>query len=253
MDGKSDNLTAREMEIWNLWQKLYHDFASDLSVISLAAKGLTKYYPQLVAACNEAHERGFEIELPSKAQLNLLQNSLETIDQSVVAHLWRLKFYRMQLNPLKSESLSLKNCQIKHCLEKAFCQFPGDDLPKFDLSAIEDFSFHGDHEVVKHVVFNLLDNAIYQVKAIGKKGGLNIFTTDDDISNYLHFKDYAGGIPPEVLPKIFDKYFTTKECKPGLGLYFCQKAMRCFQGNIRCVTDAKEGSTDFILQFPKIL
>jgi signal transduction histidine kinase len=249
-----DCLMDQEIELWNIWRKLYHDLVSELSVINLASQGLAKYYPKLVSACSKAYEQGIDLELPSKMHLDLLQGSLETLNQSTIAHLWRLKFYRMQLNPLESKNLSLKSCQIKNCLDEAFCDFPNNELQKVDLSEVKDFSFHGDHEVVKHVIFNLLDNAVYQAKANGslkKENWLRIFVTNDDGCNYLHFRDSAGGISSEVLPQVFDKYFTTKQCKPGLGLYFCQKAMHCFGGDIKCNTDVNQGFTDFVLGFQK--
>lgn len=240
---ESNSSIDQEVELWNIWRKLYHDLASELSVINLASQGLAKYYPKLISACSKAYEQGIDVELPSRTHLDLLRESLENLNQSIAEHLWRLKFYRMQLNPLTSKNLSLKNCQIKNCLNEAFCDFPSNGLSKVDLSKIKDFSFHGDHEVVKHVIFNLLDNAIYQAKTNGsqkKEDWLRIFVTNDDNCNYLHFRDSAGGISDNVLPQIFDKYFTTKKCKPGLGLYFCQKAMHGLGGEIACTTDLKE-------------
>ncbi len=47
-----------------------------------------------------------------------------------------------------------------------------------------------------------------------------IFITIEKKENFilLHFMDNAGGIPVEVLPKIFDPYFTTKHKSQGTGL-----------------------------------
>jgi signal transduction histidine kinase len=42
------------------------------------------------------------------------------------------------------------------------------------------------------------------------------FNTEDQVM--IIFKDNAGGIPNEVLPKIFDPYFTTKDKTQGTGL-----------------------------------
>ena len=70
------------------------------------------------------------------------------------------------------------------------------------------------------VLLNLLGNAreaIQQRRAPDGKVTLRLEQGDGHAT--LAVRDNGGGIPAEVLPKIFDPYFTTKEKGTGIGLY----------------------------------
>ena len=48
--------------------------------------------------------------------------------------------------------------------------------------------------------------------------------------------DTGCGIPPEVQPRIFDPYFTTKSDGVGMGLAWCEKIVQQHQGQIEFET-----------------
>jgi PAS domain S-box-containing protein len=62
---------------------------------------------------------------------------------------------------------------------------------------------------------------------------------------YVRFSilDTGYGIPPEVLPKIFDPYFTTKESGNGLGLAICYSIIRKHGGLITVESQPSFGSS----------
>lgn len=55
--------------------------------------------------------------------------------------------------------------------------------------------------------------------------------------------DNGAGIPPEVLQKVFDPYFTTKPNGVGLGLTMARKIVEAHGGAIRMMSDKGEGTT----------
>ena len=67
--------------------------------------------------------------------------------------------------------------------------------------------------------------------------------------NYLHFKDTGTGVKAELLPNLFDRFYTTTGT--GVGLAFCKQVINSFNGEIRCETEPNQ-YTEFILQFPQI-
>jgi signal transduction histidine kinase len=58
-------------------------------------------------------------------------------------------------------------------------------------------------------------------------------------------RDAGPGIPPEVLPKIFQPYFTTKGPRQGtgLGLNIVQRLIKEGRGALHCHTQVKDGTT----------
>ena len=72
---------------------------------------------------------------------------------------------------------------------------------------------------IKQVLLNLVKNAedILKEKAI-KKPKITIKTYEKDGVPVLEVLDNAGGVPVDIIDKIFDPYFSTKTKKDGTGL-----------------------------------
>jgi signal transduction histidine kinase len=67
----------------------------------------------------------------------------------------------------------------------------------------------------------------------------------------LWVRDTGPGIPAEVLPKIFQPYFTTKGPRQGtgLGLNIVQRLIKEANGALHCHTKVGEGTT-FTIYLP---
>jgi len=69
---------------------------------------------------------------------------------------------------------------------------------------------------INQVFLNLITNA---AQAMGERPGKIMLTTRDDGDGVrVEVEDDGNGIPPDVLPKIFDPFFSTKEIGKGTGL-----------------------------------
>jgi signal transduction histidine kinase len=107
---------------------------------------------------------------------------------------------------------------------------------------------------------NLADNAR---RAAGEGGWIRISSealegpADDGFQvppgRWVHigFQDSGPGIPPEVLPRIFDPYFSTRERGSerglGLGLALCQAIVGSHQGAISAEARPGEGARFHVL------
>lgn len=73
--------------------------------------------------------------------------------------------------------------------------------------------------------------------------------SDLDRCVHLKIKDDGPGIDPEVIDKIFDPYFTTKEEGSGLGLAICHSIIQKHNGVLRVESQLGQG-TEFLIKLP---
>ncbi|MBI1784831.1 FHA domain-containing protein [Candidatus Sumerlaeota bacterium] len=106
-----------------------------------------------------------------------------------------------------------------------------------------------DIDAIDKAVFNLLINA---AEACQQGMGRIILRTrwHQDGSMTIEVQDNAGGIPDEILPRMFTPFFTTKGAKgSGLGLAMTKKFIEDMGGRIEIATKVGEGTTFTITIF----
>jgi two-component system, cell cycle sensor histidine kinase and response regulator CckA len=105
----------------------------------------------------------------------------------------------------------------------------------------------GDANALQHVFLNLLTNAR---DALRGRGEITIETSlAADGGVRLIVRDTGCGIAPDVLPRIFDPFYTTKSEGSGLGLSISYGIVRDHQGTIDVQSTPGQGTT-FVLTFP---
>jgi signal transduction histidine kinase len=96
------------------------------------------------------------------------------------------------------------------------------------------------------VFLNLLVNAAHAMpEGQTDLNSLTISTGYSDGIVTIDFADTGSGIPPEILPRIFDVFFTTKPVGvgTGLGLAICFRILTAMNGRIEVKTQVGEGTT----------
>jgi two-component system heavy metal sensor histidine kinase CusS len=111
----------------------------------------------------------------------------------------------------------------------------------------------GDRELIRRALGDLIHNAI----AYNKKGGRVTVTMSphEDRSAEISVGDTGCGIPPEELPRIFDRFYRTGRSRqlspmwPGLVLPIVKAIMELHGGMITVASELDKG-TVFTLRFP---
>ena len=104
---------------------------------------------------------------------------------------------------------------------------------------------------INQVFMNLLTNAA-QALSGREDSVITIETRGDPDGVEVKIKDNGPGIPPEVLPRIWDPFFTTKDVGEGtgLGLSIVHELVERHGGTIEVETKLGEGTT-FTVKIPR--
>ena len=122
------------------------------------------------------------------------------------------------------------------------------DRQKMTLDCNDDFLIKVDETLYVFVLFNLIINAFYFMKP-HPDARISIRLEKGGSHNRVYVRDTGPGIPAENLTLLFDAYFTSgKKGGTGLGLSYCKRVMRAFNGDITCNSVLGE-YTEFILTF----
>jgi len=166
----------------------------------------------------------------------------------------------------RQRAFSIKTVVVKTLVEDTLKLIKGElpatvelvvDIPDDILAAV-------DRRRIQQVLLNLIFNAI---QAMENGGTLTISAQRSENDFYLRVADTGKGIPPELLHKIFDPFFSTKTARPrdvgdvqayegfvehqgtGLGLAICHGIVKKHGGRFDVVSKPGEGST-FTIYLP---
>jgi signal transduction histidine kinase len=93
----------------------------------------------------------------------------------------------------------------------------------------------------------LLDSALRALvrnatRAMGSEGTLRLQTRSGAGTVLLSVEDTGPGIPPDVLPRVFEPFFSTWEEHAGVGLALVSRVARAHEGSCRLYTTPGEGT-----------
>jgi signal transduction histidine kinase len=112
-----------------------------------------------------------------------------------------------------------------------------------NVSAGEEVLALGFPNQFAQVVLNLLNNsrdALVERKVPNPTIWIEI--SNDGTSSLVTIKDNAGGIPADIMHRVFDPYFTTREEGTGIGLYMSRTIIEQNMSGRLTVRNEKEGA-----------
>ena len=112
----------------------------------------------------------------------------------------------------------------------------------------------GDHRALEQVFTNLISNATQAMESMGS--GMLAVRISSTISEdgrpmvQIDISDSGPGIPSDILNRIFDPFFSTKESGTGLGLSITKQIVTAHKGSLNVSTFP--GGTIFHVRLPAI-
>ncbi|HET6404728.1 MAG TPA: ATP-binding protein [Candidatus Thermoplasmatota archaeon] len=106
---------------------------------------------------------------------------------------------------------------------------------------------HVDERRVQQVVLNLLQNG---AEAMQGRGELHVATeATPEGGARLRVRDQGPGIPPDLVDRIFQPFYTTKETGTGLGLAITSRIVEEHDGRIAVRSEPGRGA-EFVVELP---
>ncbi len=116
----------------------------------------------------------------------------------------------------------------------------------------QDLDVCGDPKQIQQVLLNLISNSC---QAFGKLGGEIIISAEarknaeGKDETVLKIKDDGPGIDPQIIEKIFEPFYTTRESGTGLGLAIVKQLVESHAGEIT-VKSEPDVQTEFSISLP---
>lgn len=113
-----------------------------------------------------------------------------------------------------------------------------------DLQVVERVSFQGDYDLLKQMIFNLIENAI---KYSPEKSVIHLDYKENEKQIEIDVADEGPGVPEELIPFLYERFSRGKDSHKkalgyGLGLPVAQKIAKVHQGLIEYKPQATRGS-----------
>lgn len=185
---------------------------------------IKKDLPKLVASCEDGARRTRDIVLG-------LRN---------FSRLEAAQFKEMDINDALDSTLTLLKGEIKGRIEvlKNY-----EKLPKIQCFASQ----------INQVFMNILSNAVQAIEGPGKLWITTRLATENQKGEmvWVSIQDSGHGMPPEIIEKIFDPFFSTKKVGQGtgLGLSITYGIVQNHGGDIQVRSQVGVG-TEFIITLP---
>jgi len=221
---------SRQAAMGEMLESIAHQWRQPLNIIGLATVNLTMQHELKIDDDKEFEEK---MEIISD-NINFMS---DTIDD-----------FRDFLNPQRTMSDFSVNIALQDVLKILKAQLTNNNIA-CETQTIQEINFYGVSNEFKQVLLVLINNAKDAIKTKFKdkniKNGKLIFKIfEKNNKKYFEVCDNGGGIPTDIIDKIFEPYFTTKfqSQGTGIGLYMAKNIIQTRMKGSLSVKNSENGS-----------
>jgi two-component system sensor histidine kinase/response regulator len=230
LQAKNEELNAVTQQLWQaaklatmgeLASSIAHELNNPLATVSLRIESLTAQTSQDDPRRRELEIIGQEVERMGNLVTNLLQFSRRS---------------QKQISTVDIREEIEKTVELIHY-----------HFRKNNIRVIREFTpevpfIHADRQQLRQLFLNLFTNA-GDAMIQGGTLTIRVMARPEAKQVYIEIADTGIGIPPEILPKVMEAFFTTKpEGKgTGLGLAICRRVAQEHQGTFDILSEGIPG------------
>jgi signal transduction histidine kinase len=242
------------MHPYSLAATVAHEVRTPLATIRMQAQELARTWPQVLHGYQLAVQQGLYEDRMRPGQLERVSSLVGAITREVDGTSTVIDMALASDTLERLDRSSFAPHGIADCVHAALERYPfqGEERGCVQVRGIDqDWRFVGSDTLLVYVLFNLLKNALHAIRAAGG-GHIDITGATEGQYHVIRFRDTGPGIPADVMPRIFDPFFSTKAhgTGAGLGLAFCRRVIETFGGRIECES-VPAVHTTFTLRLPR--
>ena len=220
-----------------------HEIKNPLGSISIHLQLMQKLIDKKKdGALHAADSSADSLDAHLKKYIGVLNEEVDKLNKIVVDFLFAVRPMTMDLregniNTLLSEIIDFVRPELEQSQIHCVLEFDENVPPVFM-----------DERYMKRALINLINNA---QAAMEGGGTLTLATSFVDNELRISINDTGTGMSPEILSKIFEPYYTTKDNGTGLGLTIVYKVIKEHRGEISVASEKGRGCS-FTITLPVI-
>ena len=231
-----------------------HELRTPLGALQIAGRAFRRYLPDLLVSHRLAQDAGLPVAELRGAHLQALEKGMDTIEQEVGHAHMVIDMLLVAARPL--DDPALEEISAGACVRQALERYPyasRSEQERVQLVRDGNFTVRGSETLLMHVIFNLLRNALFHTGRAGK-GNIEVAIETHNDEGQIRVRDTGPGIPADVLPRIFNRFYSYSEDRGGvaglgIGLAFSREAVERMGGHMTCRSRWGE-YTEFTITFP---
>jgi signal transduction histidine kinase len=145
----------------------------------------------------------------------------------------------------RNKPLDIQPVDLEKLLEKIKLGFSDKKQLKIEVNLGKNIpSLKTDSSLLEQILLNIIKNS---AQAVNYKGNILLTVRHSDKKLNIQIIDNGLGIKSDIMDRIFEPFFSTKEEGSGLGLSITKKLVEQLQGEILIHSQSNQGTTVTIL------
>jgi two-component system sensor kinase FixL len=248
------DITGRKSSEFNI-QKLQSDLAhtARLNAMGQMSAAIAHELNQpLTAAMNyvKAARRLLAPDTPGPEKMATAREALEGADKQIVRAGSIVRYLRDFVEKRESKKTSSDlNAVIRESVALGFMGQQSNDVRVTLLLDQHISPAMMDKIQIQQVLINLIRNSVEAMAEVQDRELAIVSSGEEAGCLHVTICDTGPGFAPEIVPKLFEPFTTTKGDGMGIGLSICRKIVEAHGGSIRLLPDGATGAC-FLIRLP---